>query len=323
MTRKERAAHDRREFVRRAPGVMAALMRDFPGLDIVSAAAILGNLGAESRLQAVAEENPTVAGSRGGFGWSQSTGPRRRAAEAFWAKRNMDPSTDAAQYAWLFYELKHTSERRGMIAVMRPGTLEEKVRAFEAAFERAGLKNYAGRYSWARLALQSANTAPVEAPVEPGDPQPEPVERKWAEDHLAVFEVRSIQERLKAIGLGHILGKTGPKKDGVDGSWGPLTAAAILALQTRKNITTDGHWGPQTKQALAEGFEQPEQPKEKEVPMFQSIALGMVRHALTGAAAVLVGKGVLDAGAAEAIVGGLLAAASVAWSTVEKLQRPA
>ena len=244
----------RESFVQRAPVIMGSLMKYLPPLDVEGAAGIMGNLWAESKLQAVNEAKPTVAGSRGGYGWAQWTGPRRRAAERFWAERKLEPATDTAQLAFLIHELQ-TTEKNGLTAVMRPGTLEERTKAFERAFERAGVTNYPARYQGARLALDAYNKAPV------GEPQPAPAEhRQWAEDKLAVFEVRAIQQRLQQLGFGHMLGTSGKAKDGVDGSWGPRTAGAIFALQTAAKLTADGHYGPQTQAALARGLKEPSAP---------------------------------------------------------------
>lgn len=247
----------RESFVARAPAVMAALIHH-TGIDVEGAAAILGNIWAESKMRAVSEAAPTVKGSLGGYGWSQSTGARRRAAFAFWKERNLDPSTDAAQIAWLIYELTQTPEKKGIVAVMRPGTLQQRTKAFELAFERAGVKNYTARYEGARIALAAYNANPVTF-GEGKTPAPAPV-RQWTEDKLAVFEVRAIQTRLKALGFGHMLGSSGAAKDGVDGDWGAKTAGAIFALQTKAGITADGHYGPQTQAVLARGLEEPKAP---------------------------------------------------------------
>ena len=51
------------------------------------------------------EKNPTVAGSRGGFGLAQWTGPRRRAYESFAAQRGVDPADTDAQLDFLMTEL--------------------------------------------------------------------------------------------------------------------------------------------------------------------------------------------------------------------------
>lgn len=52
------------------------------------------------------EKNPTVAGSRGGFGLYQLTGPRRRAYESFAAQRGVDPADTDAQLDFLMTELQ-------------------------------------------------------------------------------------------------------------------------------------------------------------------------------------------------------------------------
>lgn len=63
----------------------------------------------ESGLDAgVNEVSPTVAGSRGGFGLYQLTGPRRRAYEDFAAARGVQPSDEDAQLDFLVQELGST-----------------------------------------------------------------------------------------------------------------------------------------------------------------------------------------------------------------------
>ena len=65
----------------KAPGVMRALIADFD-LAVGDAAAVLGNLGHEcGGFRLMQEQKPTVPGSRGGYGWAQWTGPRRRKFE--------------------------------------------------------------------------------------------------------------------------------------------------------------------------------------------------------------------------------------------------
>src|SRR4051812_41185095 len=112
-------------FRQKAPGIMALLMQDF-ALDVESAAAILGNLGHESGgFRFLQEKTPMVAGSAGGYGWAQWTGPRRRAYEAYCARNNLDPAGDKANYGWLFVELKG-SESAAISAVKDAVGLENK-----------------------------------------------------------------------------------------------------------------------------------------------------------------------------------------------------
>lgn len=65
-------------FESKAQTYLPQLVKDL-GITQVQAAAILGNLGHESAgLQPnINEKNPTVKGSKGGYGWGQWTGSRR------------------------------------------------------------------------------------------------------------------------------------------------------------------------------------------------------------------------------------------------------
>ena len=88
------------------------LMKDF-GMTKAAAAAFAGNLHIESGgYKQLQEINPTVKGSRGGFGWSQWTGLRRKQFEAWAKSQGVDPSSDGANYGFLAYELQNTPEGR-------------------------------------------------------------------------------------------------------------------------------------------------------------------------------------------------------------------
>jgi hypothetical protein len=168
-----------------APAYMRKLVADFPSLDLQDAAAIFGNLGHESlgftKLQ---EISPTVKGSRGGYGWAQWTGPRRRAFEAWCKKHGKDPSADATNYAYLYLELKgiEGTESGAVGKVASAVGLEAKVQAFEQAYLRAGVKHYDSRLKWARIAADAvrADEEPAPAPVPP-TPKPIPVDAAPAE----------------------------------------------------------------------------------------------------------------------------------------------
>lgn len=140
-------------FTQKSPGIMKRLMDDF-GLTREQAAGVMGNLGHESGgLNVMQERNPTAG--RGGWGWAQWTGPRRRAFEAWAAANGLDPSSDEANYGFLRHELR-TSHRRAVNAVKQAGSVEEATVAFELAYEQAGIKNYPSRNKWAHRALRAA-----------------------------------------------------------------------------------------------------------------------------------------------------------------------
>jgi hypothetical protein len=132
--------------------LMHRLIADF-GFTPLDAAAVIGNAGHESGgFRWMQELKPIVRGSRGGWGFFQWTGPRRIAMEAYCARNGLDPASLEANYAWLFIELTGP-EKAAVSAVKRAKSLFDKVKAFELAFERAGVKHYESRLRWAEIAL--------------------------------------------------------------------------------------------------------------------------------------------------------------------------
>jgi hypothetical protein len=162
-----------RLFREKAPGIMRLLMADFD-LSAEDAAAILGNLGHESGgFKFLQEKKPLIPGSKGGYGWAQWTGPRRRQYEAYCSRNKLDPASDKANYGFLWVELRG-SEKAAIPAVKAARTLRDKVVAFEAKFERAGIKHHDSRVIWAERALEAFKKAqPAPQPkVVAADPLP-------------------------------------------------------------------------------------------------------------------------------------------------------
>jgi hypothetical protein len=195
-----------------APKFMRRLHTAFPQLDEDDLAAIFGNAGHESKgLTDDQEDKPVVKGSRGGANWMQWTGPRRKALEAFAAKKRLDPNGDEAAFQFLVTELRGP-EKRAIPAVIAAKTLDAKVKAFEKAFLRAGVKHYPSRLEWAKralLAYRKESTKPGPAPI--------PTDAPTAQ------QVIDIQERLRALGY-HEVGA-------IDGIIGPATENAILIFR--------------------------------------------------------------------------------------------
>lgn len=168
-------------FRAKAPGIMAQLISDFP-IEAQTAAAIVGNLGHESLgFTAMQEFKPVVAGSKGGWGWAQWTGPRRRAFEAYCKRTGKDPASDEANYAYLYIELKgiEGSEKAAIGKTQAAFGLDAKVEAFEKAVLRAGVKHYPSRKRWAAIALDAWQKAgspvgPYPSTFEPAPANPSP-----------------------------------------------------------------------------------------------------------------------------------------------------
>jgi hypothetical protein len=132
-------------------------------LDItrIQACGIFGNLGTETggflHLQ---ELKPTVKGSKGGYGWMQWTGPRRRKYEAWCKANNMEPSSDDANYTYLVHETL-TDEKHSLIQLRKTTTIEAATETFMAQNLRPGVPHLDNRIKYARIA-DEATRAPVE-----------------------------------------------------------------------------------------------------------------------------------------------------------------
>lgn len=137
-------------FTTKAPGIMKRLIKDLQISD-EDAAAIVGNAGHESLGFTVMQEIKPVSG-RGGWGWFQWTGPRRKAFEAFAKQKGLALNSDEANYQFLVYEL-NTTESAALPAVRKANGLDAKTVAFENSFERAGVKAYNSRVSYAKQAM--------------------------------------------------------------------------------------------------------------------------------------------------------------------------
>jgi hypothetical protein len=194
--------------------MMRRLIGDF-NISILDAAAIAGNAGHESlgftKLQ---EMKPVVAGSRGGYGWFQWTGPRRRDYEGWCRTKGLDPASDEANYGFLVHELR-TTEKRAIPATMSAKNLRDKVIAFEMAFERAGVKHYDSRVRWAEIALEAhgldgakpgatapapdATPAPSPEPKPTPSPAPAPLPGEKAKGNIAAIVIGALGALIAAF----------------------------------------------------------------------------------------------------------------------------
>lgn len=147
-----------KSFTTLAPRIMRDLIRD---LDIRprASAACLGNIGHECNgFRTMQEVKPTVPGSRGGYGWGQWTGPRRRAFELWCKERRLKPASYEANYSFLIHEL-HTSHQAALRVLRADHPLEVLVELFEHAFLRAGVKHMDSRIRYARWAVEAFDSA--------------------------------------------------------------------------------------------------------------------------------------------------------------------
>ena len=101
------------EFEATSKRLVEDLKRDF-GLTTMQASAFVGNLAIETdNFSTLQEYEPVVKGSRGGYGFAQWTGPRRKRYEAWTKENNLDPSSYEANYGYLKYELSNEDAEIG------------------------------------------------------------------------------------------------------------------------------------------------------------------------------------------------------------------
>jgi hypothetical protein len=97
---------------------------------------------------------------KGGIGWGQWTGPRRRKFESYCAEHKYDPRSYLGQLEYLIFELTG-AYHNAVLEMMAAPDLRAKVDKFEETFEVAGVPALASRYRWA---LKSRGLRTTKAP---------------------------------------------------------------------------------------------------------------------------------------------------------------
>jgi len=171
---------------------------------------IVGNLGFESGGLKIMQEQHPISG-KGGWGWEQATGPRRRAMEAWAAAKGFDLSGDQANYGFILVELQGSFAF--VVTRLRAATtLEQAVLAFgiydeaPAGTSPGHLPGYLDRLTYARQAMAALD------PATPSTPPPV--------DAAIPTAIRELQTALQTLGLYH---------GAIDGDFGPQTTAALQA----------------------------------------------------------------------------------------------
>lgn len=126
----------------------------------IQACGIMGNIGGETGgFAALQEKRPTVAGSRGGYGWMQWTGPRRKKYEAWAKEKKYDIAADETNYLYLVEETR-TDEVHSLMQLRKTTTVESATETFMLQNLRPGIPNLEGRIKWAKIA-EAETRAPV------------------------------------------------------------------------------------------------------------------------------------------------------------------
>jgi len=130
--------------------LMNDLISEF-GISKAQAAGVVGNLAHESAgFNTLQEIDPLIEGSRGGFGYAQWTGPRRKQFEDWTASQGLDPNSYEANKGFLFHELKETPEGRVLDSLKQTSTAEEAAQVFSDDFLRPGIPHIDSRIELAQ-----------------------------------------------------------------------------------------------------------------------------------------------------------------------------
>jgi hypothetical protein len=149
-------------FVERAPVIMRNLLRDFPQLKDFHAAGILGNIGRETGGFRLMQEVRPKKG-RGGLGWLQWTGDRRKKFEAFCVPPIPGTETNEGNYAFMRHEM-NGDEHAAFKAFAETTNLASATAVFMSKYERPGVPALEERQDWARKALNAFKSAPAAGP---------------------------------------------------------------------------------------------------------------------------------------------------------------
>lgn len=130
--------------------LMGDFQRDY-GMSTPQAAGFVGNLAHESdNFRQLQEAKPLVPGSRGGYGFAQWTGARRRAFEAWANDKGLAPSSYEANYGFLRHEIDNTPEGRFMSNLLRTNDVGQATRIVQDQFLRPGVPHTDSRLNYAQ-----------------------------------------------------------------------------------------------------------------------------------------------------------------------------
>jgi hypothetical protein len=120
------------------------------GVPLHVAQGVTARLNGESGLNpGINELAPLVAGSRGGFGLAQWTGPRRRQLESFATDRGMDVADPELQLDFLMWENANT-EKGAWSKVLGAQDAVQAAELFTNHWERPGIPHLEGTLKTAR-----------------------------------------------------------------------------------------------------------------------------------------------------------------------------
>jgi|9_EtaG_2_1085328.scaffolds.fasta_scaffold07944_2 hypothetical protein len=125
------------------------------GLEDFQAAAIVGNLDQETGgFKFMQELDPTIEGSKGGYGFAQWTGSRRKAFETWASQNNLDISSYDANFGFLVHEIQNNDYFiKVMGKLSKTKNIDEATEVFSKGYLKPGIPKMDLRKKKSRLYL--------------------------------------------------------------------------------------------------------------------------------------------------------------------------
>jgi Phage tail lysozyme len=140
------------------------------GIPAAAAQGIVANMMAESGLNpGINERSPLVAGSRGGYGLNQWTGPRRVQYEQFAHAKGASPDDLNTQLDFTVWELQNTEKAAGNALMQAPDAMTA-AQIYSNQFLRPGIPHMDQRLAYAR---QMAGLPVTNGLAQPQQQQPQ------------------------------------------------------------------------------------------------------------------------------------------------------
>ena len=125
------------------------------GLEDFQAAAMVGNFDHETGgFKFMQELDPTVKGSKGGLGFAQWTGPRRKAFESWASQNNLDVNSYDANFGFMIHEIQNDSYYGKIIEKLsKTKNIDEATEVFSKGYLNPGIPKMNERKKKSRLYL--------------------------------------------------------------------------------------------------------------------------------------------------------------------------
>jgi len=252
-----------KDYNQNAAYMIDAVMQDYH-LTREQSIGVVAHFSHESGLNAgINEKKPLIAGSRGGFGIAQWTGPRRKELEKFARDNNIPVDSIETQRKFLKHEIDNNKGLRAIMADVRKTKTSREAAdtflPFETGNDQRAIVNMRSRYAQ----IDKLNNVNLDTAEQESQQQAAPESKSKSTATQATTAAKSTATASK---VPDVLAKTqtGPRTDGVEGVDYEIkragrssyrsyfTADQIAAKNQAKNATIKPTYSPSNFKSVAE-----------------------------------------------------------------------